>query len=94
MNLRGLVPNSHIHVSVSDLCIPTSRSSYFAAENKRTEKWEYTNRSQIHECGNWLQGRAVSFMGIHKSDLLCSASQNSVLFTKLLVFINFSFDCR
>jgi hypothetical protein len=37
MKLRGPVPNSHIHVSVSDLCIPTSRSSYFAAENKRTK---------------------------------------------------------
>ncbi len=30
--------------------------------------WEYINRSQIHECGNWERGRAVSFLGIHKSN--------------------------
>jgi hypothetical protein len=34
--------------------------------------WEYLNRSQIHESGNWEQGRAVSFLGIHKSDIVCS----------------------
>jgi hypothetical protein len=32
--------------------------------------WEYVNRSQIHECQNY--GRAVSFLGMHKSDLVCS----------------------
>jgi hypothetical protein len=25
---------------------------------------DYINRSQIHECGNWERGRAVSFLGI------------------------------
>ncbi len=30
------------------------------------------NRSQIHECGNWDWGRAVSFLRVHKSDFLCS----------------------
>ncbi len=36
--------------------------------------FQYTNRAQkIHECGNWERGRAVSFLGIHKSDLVCSA---------------------
>ncbi len=37
--------------------------------------WEYINRLQIHECGNWeqRQSSSVSFLGIHKSDLLCSA---------------------
>jgi hypothetical protein len=30
------------------------------------------NRSLKHECGNWERGRAVSFLGIHESDLLCS----------------------
>jgi hypothetical protein len=35
---------------------------------------EYINRSQIHEYRNWeRQGRAVSFLGMHKSDLVCSA---------------------
>ncbi len=31
MKLRGLIPNFHIHVSVSD--IPTDRSTNFAAAN-------------------------------------------------------------
>jgi hypothetical protein len=56
MKLRGLVPNFHIHGSVSDLLYIFPRSV----------------RSQIHKCGNWEQGRAVSFLKIHKSDLLFS----------------------
>jgi hypothetical protein len=36
MKLRSLVPNFHIHVSVSDLYIPDP--SYFAGENRRTER--------------------------------------------------------
>ncbi len=31
--------------------------------------WEYINCLQIHECGNWERGRAVAFLGKHKSDL-------------------------
>ncbi len=31
----------------------------------------YINRSQIHECRNCERGRAVSFLGIHKTDLVC-----------------------
>ncbi len=27
----------------------------------------------VHECGNRERGHAVSFLGIHKSDLLCCA---------------------
>ncbi len=34
----------------------------------------YINRSQIHERGNWDWGRAVSFLGVNKSDFLCSVS--------------------
>ncbi len=71
MKLHCLVPNYCIHVSMSDLYIPTI----------------YINRAQIHECGNWERGSAVSFLGIHKSDLLCSAgiirsrnSQNLITF--------------
>ncbi len=33
----------------------------------------YVNRSQIHECRNWEQGRAGSFLGIRTSDFLSSA---------------------
>ncbi len=32
----------------------------------------HINLSHLHECGNWERGHAVSFLGIHKSDLLCS----------------------
>jgi hypothetical protein len=35
--------------------------------------WEYINRSQTHECGNWDCGHAVPFLVIHKSDFRCSA---------------------
>ncbi len=52
MKLHDLVPDSYIHVSVSDLYIPTI--------------------GQIHECGHWQRGRAVTFLGIHISDLVCS----------------------
>ncbi len=31
------------------------------------------NRSQIYEYGDWEQGRAVLFLEIHNSNLLCSA---------------------
>jgi hypothetical protein len=34
--------------------------------------WEYINRSQTHECGNWHRGRAIPRKGIHKWDFLCS----------------------
>jgi hypothetical protein len=34
----------------------------------------HINRSQMHECRNWERGRAVSFLGVHKSDIVCSVS--------------------
>ncbi len=34
--------------------------------------WDYINRSQTHECGNWGWGRAIPRKGIHKWDLRCS----------------------
>ncbi len=34
--------------------------------------WEYTNRSQTHEFGNWDWGRAIPRKGIYKWDFLCS----------------------
>jgi hypothetical protein len=41
-------------------------------QNRVDQSWEDINRSQIHECRNWERGRAVSFLGINKSGLLCS----------------------
>ncbi len=54
-------------------CIPMI-SPPILSQKKEDRLWEYVNRSQIHECGNWERGRTVSFLGLHKSDLLCSLS--------------------
>ncbi len=35
--------------------------------------WDYKNRSQTHECGNWGWGRVIPIKGIHKWDFHCSA---------------------
>jgi hypothetical protein len=48
----GLSPNVHIHVSVSDLYIPMIGLPVLLQENV-DRSWEYINRSQTHECGNW-----------------------------------------
>jgi hypothetical protein len=48
------------------------RSAYSAAEKYVDRSWEYNNRSQPHECGNWDLGRTVPFLGIHKWDFRCS----------------------
>jgi hypothetical protein len=50
---RGLSPNSHIHVSVSDLYIPTIGLPILLEEICRPILGLYINRSQTHECGNW-----------------------------------------
>jgi hypothetical protein len=51
------------------LYIPTIGLPFLLQIKKMDWSWEYTNRSQIHECGNWERGCAVSFLGIHKPDL-------------------------
>jgi hypothetical protein len=40
--LCGLSPNFHIHVSVSDLYIPTIGSAYSAAGKYVDRSWEYS----------------------------------------------------
>jgi hypothetical protein len=52
-DLRGLSPNFHIQVSVSDLYIPRGLVHIFPAAESAYQSWEYINRSQTHECGNW-----------------------------------------
>ncbi len=48
--LRGFSPNFRIHVSASDLYIPTIG----LPTGKYVDRsWEYINRSQTYECGNW-----------------------------------------
>jgi hypothetical protein len=68
MNLRGLVPNFYIHVSVRDFNDP-----YFSVLRLRTYRKKYINRSQIHECRNWKRDRAVSFLEIFFSNFRYSA---------------------
>jgi hypothetical protein len=77
--LRGLSTNFHIQVPVSDLYIPKSqdRSAYSAAVKYVDRFWEYINRSQALECGNWDRGRAFPFPGIHKWNFRCSVLKPS-----------------
>jgi hypothetical protein len=50
--VRGLVPNFHINVPVSDLYIPKiSPPALLLQIGGQT--WKYINRAQIQECGNW-----------------------------------------
>jgi hypothetical protein len=48
--LRGLSLKFHIHVSVSDLCIPTIGLPILLQENMWTDPGIIKNRSQTHEC--------------------------------------------
>ncbi len=60
---------SHIHCTfVYTLhCINTVPKIW----NKYSQKWNCVT-SQILECGNWKGALAVSFLGIYKSDVVCS----------------------
>jgi hypothetical protein len=64
-----LIPNFQINGSVSGLYTPTIGRPILLQVDR---SWEYINRSQIHECGTWERGHAVSFLGIHNLDLVCS----------------------
>ncbi len=69
MKLYGLSPNFHIHVSVSDLYIPTV---HLFSCSRIGISWVYKNNSQKHECRNWDYGRAVLQLGIFVSNFrLC-----------------------
>ncbi len=62
---RGLSPNFHIHASVSYYILPRS-VCLFCWRKYVNHSWDYINRSQTHECGNWGWGRAIPRKGIHK----------------------------
>ncbi len=66
--LRGLSPNFHIHVSVSDLYIPRIGQLFGRIGGVADQSWEYINRSQAHKCGNWNWGRELPFLGIFVSN--------------------------
>ncbi len=55
--------------SVSDLYMYYHRRSpFFCCRKYVNRSWEYINRSQTHEGGNWDWGRAILFLGIFVSN--------------------------
>ncbi len=71
--LRGLSPNFHNYVSVSDLYFPRISPHISLQQNRQTNPFAYINLSQIYECRNWKTEHynfvlqiTVSFLGIHK----------------------------
>jgi hypothetical protein len=46
-------------------------AAHSAAGKYVNRSWEYINRSQTHECGNWDWGRAIPRKGINKWDFPC-----------------------
>jgi hypothetical protein len=54
--LRGLSPNFHIHVSVSDIFSYSHDLSAYSAAGKYVNwSWDIINRSQTYECVNWAE---------------------------------------
>jgi hypothetical protein len=53
-------------------------SAYSAAGKYVDLSWEYRNRSQTHECGNWDSALAIPFLRIRKWDFRCSVFQSGV----------------
>ncbi len=51
--------------------------------------WEYINRSQTHECGNWGWSRAIPRKGIYKRNCRCSVVLLFFLFLLFLPFLLF-----
>jgi hypothetical protein len=71
---RCLSPNFHIHASVRDLYTVFPPSVCLFCWRKYVDRsWDYINRSQTNECGNWGWGRAIPRKGIHKWNFRCSA---------------------
>ncbi len=55
------------------ICIFPRSVCIFCCRKIGDRSWEYINRLQTHGCENWDWGRAVPFLGIHKSKFLSSA---------------------
>ncbi len=49
----------------------------FCCRKYEDRSWEYVNRSQTLECGNWDWGPAMPRKGIHKWDFRCSVVWDS-----------------
>ncbi len=65
--LRGISSSFHIHVSVSDLCIPRIGPHISCSRIGRSILGICINYFQTHDCGNWDFGRAIPFLGIFVS---------------------------
>jgi hypothetical protein len=68
--------NCAASVPISTSCVSErfiyfqDQSTYFpaAASVCLDRSWEYINRSQTHECGNWDQGCTIPFLGVFVSN--------------------------
>ncbi len=72
----------HSRVCERFIYIPTIDICLFWYRKYVDRCWEYINRSQTHECGNWDWGRAVPRKGIHKWDFRCSAGLYTVFIVR------------
>ncbi len=68
---RNCGPQSQFpHSCVCERFIYSHDRSAYSADRS----WEYRNRSQTHECGNWDWGRTIPWRGIHKWDFRYSVA--------------------
>ncbi len=65
----GMYCDTH-RLEIMRLSAFKSTLSYPSSQGRPIMEIYIVNRSQMHECRNWEQGHAVSFRGIHKSDLV------------------------
>ncbi len=77
-NYNALSPRSYTHISVRDLYISRIGLPILLTGKYVDRSWEYINRSQIHECGNWDWSCAIPRKGIHKWDFSCSGGLSSI----------------
>ncbi len=66
-NCMASVPISTFMCRWAIYIFPGSVHMFLAAQ-LGDRSWEYINRSQTHECGNWDCGRAIPFLGIFVSN--------------------------
>jgi hypothetical protein len=72
--MRGLTPNFHVHVSVSDLYIPRIGPHLFLEQKRRIDRGIYKSLTDTCMwCGNWNCGR-VSGNFCFEFSVLCLCS--------------------
>ncbi len=63
-NFAASVPISEFRCLWAIYIYSHNRSAYSAAGKYVDRSWEYKNRTQTHECGNWDWGFAIPFLEI------------------------------